>query len=765
MFNRFRYQTRRKARSVSSSIDGLGRGIGSAAVCAAIIALTSHGAAAQQPEQNLSGNCNDVSMVTIAPSSVLGSSASTGTVTLRKAARPGGLQVQLASDDSLAVTVPTQINVPAGAVTAQFPIQTAPVAADTHVFISAFCGNDRKHAARYQISVRPPRLVAIEIPKSLRPGAAAVGKVILTGPAPSAGFTVELMKGADLATPASVVVPAGQLEALFEIHAEKLVGQRTAGVTGRAGGAVIPSTTMIDPDASPPSIPVLSAPRVASTPPLTHTLQANTPTVALVTAIASGVGPTSATAVAPATALGDPCYPIATLTDEKFVTAVDPKTAAASADINSATLATPATPGATDLQPLLSNPRNFEAVAVAPANVRLSWAPVDGVKCYSVEGPGILQPSKLSATAFEVAGAPAGTLTYRLWSHNEQGVPVNPDNPSTAVVTVESRQALVDRAFAYGQPLYGVGGHPIPELWKQAALATDFGWDELVQSFQAIWVVAYAYPHLLGRSPDQAGALHYIEKLNAGTPWTTVWLEIAHSAEREQKFGYWAPAPIGTVTEARSIFKNSVVHPETCFGGLGDQCDTDSVGHGEWNNIFVLPDQTIMGYVDIYVAVGSILHDNACIASEGTGLYCKDEDLAAFVMLDILSTVNPAAIAIKAGMPAFIEWNKAVWNHVEGRVWRAGFGPYPTNKDLRRQLTNGWYDDVRPVPSRVAYMAPVLGVVTAPVQTVLYTGTETRQSRQLAAPSDPETGLDYRDQEFCRTGQFKSTFATWGVCR
>jgi hypothetical protein len=327
MFNRFRYQPLREARSTSGAIDCLSRGLGRTAVVAAIIALVSRGALAQESGQVKHANCNAVSMVTIAPSNVIGGTPSTGTVTLRKAANAGGLPVQLASDDTSAASVPAQVVVSAGAASATFSILTMPVATDMHVFISAFCGNDRKNGNRYQISVRAPRLIEIETPKALRPGATGSGKVTLLGPAPSAGFAVALEASAALSVPSNVVVPAGQLQAMFALRADANAGRQTVGVVARAGGSILNSTTTIDPNAGPPINPTASAPpiavaaapaptrpqsaplinpatvatslaAVASTPALTPKIQASTQPINPATAATSVTSATSMTAVA-----------------------------------------------------------------------------------------------------------------------------------------------------------------------------------------------------------------------------------------------------------------------------------------------------------------------------------------------------------------------------------------------------------------------------------------------------------------------------------
>ncbi len=63
--------------------------------------------------------------LTVNPSSVVGGSPSTGTVTLSGPAPAGGAVVSLSSDNTLAATVPASVTVAAGATSATFPVTTS----------------------------------------------------------------------------------------------------------------------------------------------------------------------------------------------------------------------------------------------------------------------------------------------------------------------------------------------------------------------------------------------------------------------------------------------------------------------------------------------------------------------------------------------------------------------------------------------------------------------------------------------------------------
>ena len=65
-----------------------------------------------------------LSTIRVNPKDVVGGDPSTGTATLTAAAPAGGFVVSLSSDNTAAATVPPSITVPAGAVSATFPITT-----------------------------------------------------------------------------------------------------------------------------------------------------------------------------------------------------------------------------------------------------------------------------------------------------------------------------------------------------------------------------------------------------------------------------------------------------------------------------------------------------------------------------------------------------------------------------------------------------------------------------------------------------------------
>jgi hypothetical protein len=322
--------------------------------------------------------------------------------------------------------------------------------------------------------------------------------------------------------------------------------------------------------------------------------------------------------------------------------------------------------------------------------------------------------------------------------------------PSSDATTTEKTPA--QRAYLEGKCL-SPGSPGYPTLWYPVAERSGLTYEEQVRAWRHINLIALAYKHLLQREPTPEETRREIAALQRGKHWKNLWRQLAHSPERDERFGFFAPAPLASRAAARTAFGLSFdPTPEMCFGGLGPRCAgtvPDARVAPNWFGHFRLPDGTEMAYVALGVAVGSILHDNACLADQ-SGLNC--------------SGLGAGDLWKHKDWPAALEWNKASWNVLDGRTWREAFGPYPTARALQDQF----FDDLRPVPARVAYMAPILSMGTIPITTIPYAGKESKRTRALRAP--PGTSLDDRDDAFCASGTFRERGSFpgksgWGFCR
>jgi hypothetical protein len=335
----------------------------------------------------------------------------------------------------------------------------------------------------------------------------------------------------------------------------------------------------------------------------------------------------------------------------------------------------------------------------------------------------------------------------------------NPDATldTWAVVTTTNRGSV---EYRQGKCLnLGVTGYP--DLWDPVAAASGMTSAEVVAAWKEIGIVALAYRHVLSRQPTPEETRRDVAALKGGTTWRQLWRQLAHSEERDTRFGYRAAAPIPDPIQAQQAFGVAVAPWTTqqCYGAIGPRCDgipdlvnvVNSRIQPYWFGAFRMPDDTEMAYVEIGVNVGSVLHDNACLKDKG-GTACNGYSLIGdLIKTDLI-------------WPATLEWNKAAWNLIDHRSWRARFGPYPTDPRLRERE---WYDDLRPARPRPTMMAPVISVLAWPGLTVTYTGGETLQSRALQAPAG--TSLDATDVAYCQSGAFSSVGsfvgkAPWGIC-
>jgi hypothetical protein len=183
-----------------------------------------------------------ISAFSFNPTTVVGGSNSTGTVTLNGPAPTGGAAVTL-SDNSSAAAEPASVTVAAGATSATFTATTSAVSASTAVTVTATYLSSSRTAS---LTVTPPTLSAFSFsPATVVGGTNSTGTVTLNGPAPTGGASVTLSDNSSAATePASVTVAAGATSATFTattsvvttstavtVTATYLSSSRTAGLT------------------------------------------------------------------------------------------------------------------------------------------------------------------------------------------------------------------------------------------------------------------------------------------------------------------------------------------------------------------------------------------------------------------------------------------------------------------------------------------------------------------------------------------------------
>jgi len=427
---------------------------------------------------------------------------------------------------------------------------------------------------------------------------------------------------------------------------------------------------------------------------------------------------------------------------------------------------------------------SIDARQSGPAEITVSWSPVGAVSTYYIarlappSGWQRLYPSNPRDTVFvdrnvaigrkytyQVAAQIGDRVTRRITSDTvlvAEGVfTAQPVDSAPHATTVVDRDAEVENAYLSGRARNTRWWLKGERLWRARWIETAKGsgltQEQLVGSWRHIATAAVIYGALLSRAPNAEELSRQIASLNAGKDWRVIWRELAQSPEREQRFGFWASAPM-TLQEAKVTFGFPGLRTaEQCFGGVGPKCeggvpDLYAWVHPRWHNYFTMPDGTEMAYVEMGVVVGSILHDNVCMdAPQGTAIACQGWELV-------------TDLTKHAGVPGALEWHKATWNVIDQRGWRGVFGPYPTNMSARRS----WYDDVRPVRARRTMMAAPLGPLALPILDQPYRGQERKSTIVLVAP--PGTKLDGTDASFCKSQRFQSEEsplgkAPMGTCR
>jgi len=175
-----------------------------------------------------------ISSLTLNPSTVLGGSSSTGTITLSGLAPPGGLVANLVSDSGSAAP-PLSVTVPAGQKTATFTVNTSVVLLQQQVKISATYNGISQYA---NLTIDPIEVTALSVsPGSIQGGSSSVGTATLNEAAPPGGVVVSLSSSSPAAmVAATFTVPAGQSSATFPISSSAVFVSTQATLTALISG-------------------------------------------------------------------------------------------------------------------------------------------------------------------------------------------------------------------------------------------------------------------------------------------------------------------------------------------------------------------------------------------------------------------------------------------------------------------------------------------------------------------------------------------------
>ncbi len=193
------------------------------------------------------GGAVAISSVSLNPTSVVGGSSSTGTVTL-SGAPAADTVISLSSSNASVAQVPSSVTVAAGATSADFNVTTSPVTTTTGVNITASYGSSTPSAT---LTVTPP-LTASSVslnPTSVVGGNSSTGTVTLSGLAPAGGANVTLSSSntSVAQVPSSVTVASGATSATFNVTTSTVATTTGVNITANYGGTSPSATLTVNP--------------------------------------------------------------------------------------------------------------------------------------------------------------------------------------------------------------------------------------------------------------------------------------------------------------------------------------------------------------------------------------------------------------------------------------------------------------------------------------------------------------------------------------
>jgi len=188
----------------------------------------------------------------ISPTTLVGGSSTTGTITLNQGAPVGGIAVNLASSNTAAATIPDGpevasgvLTIAAGATTATFTINTSPVILTSGVSITAsYSGLTLTQGLTLQ-----PLLQSLSLsPTTVTGGTSVTGTVHLNGNAPAGGVTISLASDNAAATvPSTLPIAAGANSGTFTISTASVSAVTHPNISASYGGVTVSQQFTINP--------------------------------------------------------------------------------------------------------------------------------------------------------------------------------------------------------------------------------------------------------------------------------------------------------------------------------------------------------------------------------------------------------------------------------------------------------------------------------------------------------------------------------------
>jgi len=174
-----------------------------------------------------------VASLTLSPTTVVGGTTVSGTVTLNAVAGPGSKAISVRlTTTTIAAEPPVTVIIPIGASSANFTVTTKAVAKNTVATITATLGLSSQKAT---VTIDAPALKGVVIdPYTVQGSALTVvtGTVTISSPAPY-GFVV-MLKSSDTEAalvPIYVIIPEGKITGAFRVTHRRVTATSTVTVT------------------------------------------------------------------------------------------------------------------------------------------------------------------------------------------------------------------------------------------------------------------------------------------------------------------------------------------------------------------------------------------------------------------------------------------------------------------------------------------------------------------------------------------------------
>ncbi len=208
--------------------------VGTNAVGTSTQALITATIGAVQKSATITVNPATLTSFSVSPSTVVGGSNTTGSLTLNGSAPAGGASVGLTSN-SVSATVPSSVTIAAGATSTTFTVSTSTVSATATATLTATLGTSMLSTS---LTIQTPLLSSLSVsPSSVTGGTSSTGTVALTRVAPSGGVVVALSAtGTGVSVPASASIAAGATSATFTVTTSGVSSTTTATVSASLSG-------------------------------------------------------------------------------------------------------------------------------------------------------------------------------------------------------------------------------------------------------------------------------------------------------------------------------------------------------------------------------------------------------------------------------------------------------------------------------------------------------------------------------------------------